>query len=170
MHNARVYIEPYNPEWPKKFAAEKGVIEETLGSWIVGGVHHVGSTSVPGLPAKPIVDIQVGVKNLEEARACIPLLESVGYCYAPYRPYIHWFCKPSPTHREFHVQLMEPTHEKWGARLAFRDYLRTHPATAKEYAVLKEKLAEKFRDDREGYTESKGQFIASVLEKTSKNQ
>lgn len=167
MQNEQVYIEPYNPEWPKKFSSEKERIEKTLGSWIVGGVHHVGSTSVPGLPAKPIVDIQVGIKDLEEARACISLLESIGYCYYPYRPYMHWFCKPSPEHREFHLQLMEPAHPQWNARLTFRDYLRAHPETATEYAALKEELAEKFRDDRERYTKAKGQFVEDVLKKAS---
>lgn len=165
--NGEIRIERYNPVWPKKFLVEKKLIEETIGPWIDGGIHHVGSTAVPDLPAKPIVDIQVGVKNLKDAKACIPLLESIGYCYYPYRPYMHWFCKPSPLHRELHVQLMEPTHPQWNARLAFRDYLRTHPETAKEYAMLKEKLAEKFRDDREAYTEAKGTFIESVMKKAA---
>jgi GrpB-like predicted nucleotidyltransferase (UPF0157 family) len=163
--NEQIRIESYNVVWPKKFASEKKCIEKTIAPWIVGGIHHVGSTSVPGLSAKPIVDIQVGIKNLEEARACIPLLEGIGYCYYPYRLYMHWFCKPSPSHREFHVQLMELAHPQWKARLAFRDYLRSHPETAKEYATLKREMAERFRNNREGYTEAKGQFVESVLKK-----
>ncbi len=165
MQDEEVTIEPYDPQWPKKYEVEKRLLEKTLGSWIDGGVHHVGSTAVPNLAAKPIIDILIGVKNLEEAKACIPLLESIGYCYAPYRPHIHWFCKPSPAHREFHLQLMESTHREWHARFVFRDFLRMHPETIVEYATLKTTLAEKFRNDREAYTEAKNEFVESILRK-----
>ena len=142
----KVHIESYNPIWPKKFITEKKLIEEKIAPWIEGGIHHVGSTAIPGLPSKAIVDIMVGVKNLEEAKACISILETIGYCYHPYRPYMHWFCKPTPAHREFHLQLMEPTNSQWKARLYFRNYLRTNPEVAQEYAKLKMQLAEKFPD------------------------
>ena len=168
--NEPVHLKPYNAAWPKKFAIEKKLIEKTISAWVDGGIHHVGSTAIPDLSAKPIIDIMVGVKNLEKAKECIPLLEAIGYCYYPYRPYMHWFCKPSPAHREFHLQLMEPEHPQWSARLAFRDYLRVHPETAKEYAMLKEKLAEKFRDDREAYTEAKTKFVESVVEKAKRSE
>ncbi|TSC57611.1 MAG: protein of unknown function UPF0157 [Candidatus Peregrinibacteria bacterium Greene0416_19] len=165
MLNEQIHIESYDPAWASKFVTEKKKIEDTIAPWMEGGIHHVGSTPVPGLSAKPIIDIMAGVKNLEEARACIPLLEEIGYCYHPYRPYMHWFCKPSPAHREFHLQLMESSHPQWHARLAFRDYLRAHPETAEEYATLKKELAGKFRDDREAYTDAKGKFVESVVQK-----
>jgi GrpB-like predicted nucleotidyltransferase (UPF0157 family) len=126
-------------------------------------VHHVGSTAVPGLAAKPIVDIMVGVRDLEEARAAIPVLEAERYCYFPYREYFHWFCKPSPEHREFHMYLIEPTHPQWRARLAFRDWLRAHPETAAEYEALKRELADEHHDDREAYTDAKAEFVERVV-------
>ena len=158
-----IHLELYDPEWSDKFQREKGLIEDTLGSWIQGGVHHVGSTAVKGLSAKPIVDIMVGIENLEKAKECTPLLESIQYNYSPYKPQqMLWFCKPSPAHREFHLYLMESTHPEWTARLAFRDYLINHSDIAQEYVLLKTKLAKEFIDDREAYTQGKNDFIKSI--------
>ncbi len=161
-----IHIVSYDPSWSDKFEEEKRLIEKTLGSWIVGGVHHVGSTSVPGLSAKPVIDIMVGVKNLEEAKPCIDLLAKIQYMYFPYRPEImHWFCKPSLEHRTHHLYLMVPTSREWKARLAFRDCLRTDTETRQKYEELKSSLANKFRNDREAYTEAKTEFIKSVVNK-----
>jgi GrpB-like predicted nucleotidyltransferase (UPF0157 family) len=160
-----IYLKQYDPNWPKKFETEKLLVEKTLGPWIVDSVHHVGSTAVSNLSAKPIIDIMVGVENLEKAQACIPLLEQIGYVYFPYKPEVmHWFCKPSPAHREFHLYLMEPGSQSWTARLTFRNHLRTNPQTAAQYQALKEKLALKFTNDREAYTEAKAAFIRSVIQ------
>lgn len=166
MAEGQIHLEEYNPSWQAKFASEKKLIEQALASWISGDIEHVGSTAVSGLIAKPIIDIMVGVKNLEEAKACIPLLEKIGYVYAPYRTdRMHWFCKPSPEHREYHLYLIEPAHPEWKARIAFRDYLREHPETAKEYAALKENLARQYENDREAYTEGKAAFVKSIVDK-----
>jgi GrpB-like predicted nucleotidyltransferase (UPF0157 family) len=165
-----IYLVEADPGWPDKFKAEKDLVEQTLGDWIDGGIHHVGSTAVLGLTAKPIIDIMVGVGNLAKSREAIPLLEEVGYCYFPYRPEImHWFCKPSPAHREFHLYLMEPGTSDWWARLAFRDYLRNHPEVAAEYVALKEALARQYSRDREAYTEAKSEFIRAVLNRAPEN-
>ena len=111
----------------------------------------------------------VGVKNLQEAKACIPILEKIGYLYAPYKSdRMHWFCKPSLEHREYHLYLIEPTHSEWKGRIAFRDYVKKHPNTAQEYVSLKKDLAIKFKDDREAYTEGKADFIQTVVEKALK--
>lgn len=161
-----VHIVKYDPSWPDKFESERKLVEQTLGEWIAGGIHHVGSTSVPNLSAKPIIDIMVGVKNLEEAKACIPLLETIQYCYFPYKSdQMIWFCKPSPYKRTHHLYLMETSHPQWAARLAFRDYLKTHKEEKKTYEQLKISLAEKFRDDREAYTDAKTEFVKSVVQK-----
>jgi len=159
----RVHVVDYDPAWPAKFEAERAVLERVVAPWLEGGVHHVGSTAVPGLAAKPVVDIMVGVRDLEEARAVIPRLAAESYCYFPYREYFHWFCKPSPQRRLFHMYLIEPVHPQWRARLAFRDWLRTHPDTASEYGALKHELAERHRDDREAYTEAKEAFVERVV-------
>ena len=161
----QIHLEPYDPNWVAKFESEKQLVTNVLGSWIKDGVHHVGSTAVSGLVAKPIVDIMVGVENLEKAKECIPLLENFQYHYFPYKPdQMLWFCKPSPEHREFHLYLIEPTHPEWTARLAFRDYLRNHSDIAQEYVLLKTQLAQKFIDDREAYTQGKTEFIRSITD------
>lgn len=166
MKDQDVHIVSYDPHWIAKFEAEKLLLQDLLGTWIHNGIHHVGSTSIPGVDAKPIIDILIGIENLKDTKQCIPLLERIGYCYFPYRSDVMiWFCKPSPEHREFHLQLMEPTEPLWEERFLFRDYLRKHPEVANEYATLKKQLAEKFRQDREAYTNAKTDFIQSILQK-----
>lgn len=87
--------------------------------------------------------------------------------YFPYRPeQMHWFCKPSPAFRTHHLHLVPLGSKHWYERLAFRDYLRGNPATAKEYAELKLRLATQYKFDREGYTEAKGPFIQRILQPT----
>jgi GrpB-like predicted nucleotidyltransferase (UPF0157 family) len=84
-------------------------LEAAIGDWIVGGIHHVGSTAVPGLEAKPIIDILIGVEDLESSRACFHHLSALHYHYAPYRAAeMHWFCKPEPAHRTHHLHLVRP--------------------------------------------------------------
>ena len=159
-----VVIVEYDPAWPAGFEAEQQLLLATLGPDVAGGIHHVGSTAVHGLAAKPIIDIMVGVRDLETARPCIGLLAALDYHYAPYRPTImHWFCKPSPNRRTHHLALIEYGSAEWNARLAFRDFLRTHPATAADYADLKRRLAETCRNDREGYTDGKSEFVRRVV-------
>ena len=94
------------------------------------------------------------------------MLEKIGYNYFPYRKReMHWFCKPSMEHREYHVHLVTYNGKTWKERLAFRNYLRTHPDTRQEYEALKKSLAQTYRDDREAYTESKTRFIRLVVAK-----
>jgi GrpB-like predicted nucleotidyltransferase (UPF0157 family) len=158
-----IHLVSYDPSWPSRFETEHRLLTETLGDWVQGGIHHVGSTAVPGLAAKPVIDIMIGVRNLEQARACIPILDRVGYCYFPYRDYMHWFCKPSPYHRTHHLYLMEPAGPHWQARLAFRDHMRRNPEARAEYERLKFRLATAFRNDREAYTDGKKEFVNAVV-------
>ena len=160
-----VEIVPYDPEWPECFARERDVLQPRLGAVVAGGIQHIGSTAVPGLPAKPIIDVMVGVRSLDEARACFAALAAIGYCHWPYRPWQHWFCKPSPSERTYHLHLLAPAHPQFAARLAFRDYLRAHTDTAVAYAALKLELATRYRSDREAYTEAKGAFVRCIVER-----
>lgn len=161
---APVEIVRYDASWPRRFTEERDLLAQTLGHWIVGSIEHVGSTAVPGLDAKPVIDIMVGVQDLESSRAAIPVAERLGYSYAPYRPDVmHWFCKPSPAYRTHHLHLVPFQSRKWIEPIAFRDYLRAHSETATEYAVLKRSLADRFKFDRERYTEEKGPFIENIL-------
>jgi GrpB-like predicted nucleotidyltransferase (UPF0157 family) len=157
-------IVSYDAAWPDLFERERVSITDTIGEWIVGGIEHVGSTAVPGLAAKPVIDIMIGVESLERSRAAIPRLAAIGYLYAPYRADVmHWLCKPSLTLRTHHAHLVPFASDLWHERLAFRDHLRTHPDTAAEYARLKQLLAQRHREDREAYTEAKGSFVARVV-------
>lgn len=129
------------------------------------GYTHVGSTAVPGLAAKPVIDILVGVDDLSSSRACVEPLAAVGYVYAPYRPdEMHWFCKPDPSRRTHHLHLVPAGSPRFRAELAFRDHLRSHPDACAGYAALKWQLAARFEHDREAYTEAKADFIRAVLE------
>ena len=121
------------------------MLEAAIGTWIVDGVHHVGSTSVPGLDAKPIIDILVGVEDLESSRACFGALADLRYSYAPYRAeQMHWFCKPDPNRRTHHLHLVPVASRRYRDELAFRDRLRASPETAAAYAELKHRLARRF--------------------------
>ena len=160
-----VRIAPYDPRWPARFEEERAALADVIGDWVVGGIHHVGSTAVPGLDAKPVIDILVGVSDLPSTRECIEPLAQVGYVYAPYRAgEMHWFCKPDPARRTHHLHLVPTGSRRFREELAFRDYLRSHPEVAAEYAALKVKLAARLGSDREEYTEAKEGFIRAVLD------
>lgn len=165
-----IRLEPPDPSWSQKFEGERSLVERTLGDSIQGGVHHVGSTAIPGIAAKPIVDMMVGVQNLERARACIPLLAWIGYEHlATLDASMLWFCKPSLEHRIYHLYLVEPTTQEWTARLAFRDYLRSHAEARQAYEDLKVRLARQHKDDRAAYTNEKGAFVSDIVRRALAN-
>jgi GrpB-like predicted nucleotidyltransferase (UPF0157 family) len=162
-----VRIVPYDPVWPDRFKGEKALLERSIATWITGGIHHVGSTAVPGLAAKPVIDILVGVEDLLSSRDCIEELAKLEYRYAPYRAdEMHWFCKPDPSRRTHHLHLVPSGSRRYRAELAFRDALRARPELAGEYAALKQRLAAAHAADREAYTEGKRDFIAKALGST----
>ena len=137
-----------------------------IGEWVIGGIHHVGSTAVPGLEAKPIIDVLVGVRDLDESRACFEPLARLDYMYAPYlSDEMHWFCKPHPSRRSHHLHLVPADSGRFRQELAFRECLRASPQLAKEYAALKRDLAGRFERDREAYTDAKGAFVRRALER-----
>jgi GrpB-like predicted nucleotidyltransferase (UPF0157 family) len=105
-----------------------------------------------------------GVRTLEDSRPSIEAVKTLQYHYFPYRSdLMHWFCKPSPSARTHHLHLVPVGSQLWTDRLAFRDYLKSHPETAADYSALKEHLAEAHRLDREAYTEAKTSFVRQVL-------
>ncbi len=158
-----VEIVPYDAAWPGLFEDERRKILDAIGPWLAGPVEHIGSTAVPGLAAKPVIDIMAGVASLDASRPAVPVLAVLGYCYFPYRPDAeHWFCKPSPAFRTHHLHLVPLDSPQWSGALAFRDYLRLHPGTAAEYQELKTRLAREFHLDREAYTDAKGPFITRI--------
>jgi GrpB-like predicted nucleotidyltransferase (UPF0157 family) len=160
-----IRLAAYDPRWPGPFAEEAARLADVIGRWATGGIHHVGSTAVPGLVAKPVIDILVGVDGLEESLPCIDLLAPLYYMCFPYLPHeMHWLCKPNPSRRTHHLHLVPTESERFSAELSFRDYLRTHAARAHEYEQLKRTLATSHRHDREAYTAGKAEFVQSTLD------
>jgi GrpB-like predicted nucleotidyltransferase (UPF0157 family) len=158
-----VEVVPYDPRWPALFAEERAVLERVLAPWLVHGVHHIGSTSVPGLAAKPVLDMMAGVRDLAASAAAVPVLSGLSYVHAPHRPRALWFFKPTreaPTHA---LHLTAPGSDLWRERLAFRDALRAEERLRTDYQSLKQRLAAAHPDDLAAYTAGKREFVARVL-------
>ena len=163
-----IVVSDYDPNWPALFEQESIRIGKALGSFALA-IEHVGSTAVPGLPAKPIIDLSVGVASLEEASGrCIGPIEKLGYVHMP--EYASWlpgelfFRKGPPGPWTHHVHLMEPSHPRWEALLVFRDYLRAHPAACLRYAEAKRASVRRWSDDGWAYTEAKTAVVLDILE------
>jgi len=164
MKRAPVVLTEYDPEWASKFEAEKEFLLQVIGDWICGSVEHVGSTAIPGLIAKPVIDIMFGVKSLEESRPTIDILINNGYEHSAYKTDVmHWFCKPNDAFRTHHLHLIPYKSPLWQERIQFRELLRSDGRIAREYAELKKNLAIKYKDDRETYTLKKWPFIEKEL-------
>lgn len=167
-----ILIVPYSLAWPKMFEDEAAFLRRKLPQDLVKRIEHFGSTAVPGLSAKPIIDILVEVTSLEETKKrVVPILEAEGYEYfwrptiGNQPPYYAWFIKrDAKGNRTHHIHMVEADSELWD-RLYFRDYLRQFPAEAKKYDDLKRKLSEKHPSDRVKYTEEKSDFITSITKK-----
>jgi GrpB-like predicted nucleotidyltransferase (UPF0157 family) len=162
-----VEIADPDPAWADRFAEQRVVVEELLRSWLTGPVEHIGSTAVPGLRAKPVVDMLAPVGSLPEARAAVPVLADAGWLLWPEDPRGHyrlWLLRPRPEARTHHLQVVEAEHTHARALLAFRDALRADGGLRREYARLKERLAEQHRDNRNAYTNAKGDFIQRALQ------
>ena len=166
-----VEIVDYDPRWPDLFAAEASLLRNVLPSDAFIAIEHAGSTAIPGVAAKPIIDIFVAVPSIADAkRTLIEPIRAIGYVYWEDNPNPErmFFCKGMPpfgARRTHHVHLCEPSSEHWSRPLLFRDYLRQHPDQARAYVALKHDLAERFRDDREGYTAAKEAFVLDIVVK-----
>jgi GrpB-like predicted nucleotidyltransferase (UPF0157 family) len=169
-----VAVVPYDPRWPEMFLLEKEHLLSCLPAELVRRVEHFGSTAVPGLAAKPVIDMLVEVAGLEATRVLIaPVLGAQGYEYfwRPTRgddgpPFYAWFIKRDPTSgiRTHHIHMVEASFREHWDRLLFRDYLTAHPEAAREYQELKFQLASAFPNDRVAYTEGKTEFVIRVTE------
>ena len=169
-----VALVPYDPRWPELFRREKEHLMSCLPADLVRRVEHFGSTAVPGLAAKPVVDMLVEVSDLEATRARIaPVLEARGYDYfwrpthgddGP--PFYAWFIKrdSGTAIRTHHIHMVEANFVEHWDRLLFRDYLIAHPAATREYQALKFRLASEHPNDRVAYTEGKTEFVVRVTE------
>ena len=160
-----VEITEYNPEWPRVFEREAAAILKACRPWITN-VHHIGSTSVPGLAAKPVLDIvPVAVTPAECAKA-VPEMKNLGYRYRGENgiPGRFYFDRLVDGRTVVHAHMLPVGHLQVRQHLVFRDYLRTHPDAARDYEQLKRTLASKYRDDRPAYTQAKAEFTSGIIE------
>lgn len=159
-----VIIVHYNPDWPVQFEAERARLLVVFAQLDVV-IEHVGSTAVPGLGAKPIIDIMVGVSRLADVEGRIPELEAHGYEYVPQYeeqlPERRYFRKPRSIPK-YHLHCVVEQSDFWIRHLVFRDYLRAHPESAAAYFALKQTLAA--THGKREYTEAKSPFIESILD------
>ena len=164
-----IKVSDYDPAWPRMFAEESAKLRAVLGRLVVE-IEHIGSTAVPGLPAKPVIDLLVGVSSLEQARArCIKPLQALGYDYIPeYEAFLPgglFFRRMSSAGVGHHLHVMEPANPRWKRLVVFRDHLRAHPRAARTYGDLKRALAARCRDDIAAYRTAKHDFVEKATEK-----
>ena len=166
VHQEAVIVVPYDPKWPGLYAQEA----ERLLALFSGTstlAEPIGSTAVPGLGGKPVMDILLGVYEFRDVEERVSGLEALGYRYIPEFeeeiPDRRFFIKSHSGVRTHHLHVVELSGEHWRHHLLLRDYLRAHPKICQEYEQVKIALAEKFKDDRAAYTEGKSGFLKKIL-------
>ena len=160
-----VEIVEYDPEWPMVFEREAKAILEQCRPWITD-VHHIGSTSVPGLAAKPVLDMMPVAVNPDEGAKAVSKMTALGYLYRGDNgiPGRFYFDRVVGGRTVAHVHMFPASHPDVRKHLVFRDHLRAHADVARDYERLKRTLASKYRDDRRAYTDAKAEFISGVIE------
>lgn len=162
QRDEEVRIEEYDPSWPDEFVRERGkILVEFEGEPLE--IEHIGSTAVPSLAAKPIIDILMGVRDITKVDSYGERLGCMGYVYQwqEDEPDRVFFRKGMP--RTHHLHIVEHGGETWHRHILFRDILRMRDEMRREYEALKKKLVTEFREDREGYSESKSGWIDALL-------
>ncbi len=167
-----VVLSSYNPDWQALFEAEKFEILRILKDK-AKRIEHFGSTAVPGLEAKPTIDILVEIPEAQEIKTqIIEMMTSNGYhfiprndCPPPYLMFVKGYSLKGYDGQAYHIHMAEKTHEGLWERLYFRDYLRAHQHIGRAYEKLKRRLANRYRNDREAYTKGKSGFIKKVTAK-----
>jgi GrpB-like predicted nucleotidyltransferase (UPF0157 family)/broad-specificity NMP kinase len=171
LKRGTVKLASHNPKWKELFKEEKRLLKRTFGDVVIA-IEHIGSTAIPGIPAKPIIDMDVGVKSLKIARNMKEKFEKLGYKHRPFMPgrtkeELKWqelYVKGSEEKRTFHAHVTVYGNDYWKNDLLFCAYLRKNPARAKQYAKLKQALVKKYGKDRRKYTKNKEQFIRETLQ------
>lgn len=168
-----VIVMPYQDHWPQAFALEHQALLSALSHTAVA-LHHIGSTAVPGLAAKPIIDMLLEVSDLAQLDACADALAKLGYIAKGENGIAgrRYFYKNSPSsvpQRSHHLHAFVCGATEVRQHLLFRDFLRANPTTATEYAALKSALAQQFADNPAGYQDGKNAFIAKTLQQALKN-
>lgn len=165
LQRGTVEVVAYDAQWAEEFVREKQRLLDALGERVLA-IEHIGSTSVPGLAAKPIIDMIAAVKAFDDVEQLIQPLKELGYEYMPERMFAtrKFFPKGPRTSRTHHLNfVLVDDPEQWVQPLAFRDYWRTHTDARDTYAALKQQLAKAHSDDRTAYTAAKTEFIRGIL-------
>jgi GrpB-like predicted nucleotidyltransferase (UPF0157 family) len=161
-----IRLVPYQAEWPIAFAAAQRRLL-ALFPQDLRALEHIGSTAIPGMPAKPIVDLLAGVDSMAVADELFEQVLAHGYttsrAFNEMLPDRRWFMRSVNGHRTHHLHIVVLGGPTWYKHLLFRDRLRSNAALAQSYARLKSELAARFEHDREAYTDAKSEFVASVL-------
>ena len=158
-----ISVVPWDPRWESKFEAMRGRLAQALGEQALR-IEHVGSTSIAGLPAKPVVDIQISVPNVDDTDVYRSPIEEHGFALRYIEAGHRYFRPPPGIPRDYQVHVCQVGSEWERDHLLFRDFLRTHPGEAAEYGRLKMRLAMQNNQDRIQYNDDKGPFIVAVLE------
>jgi len=160
----QIIIEGYQPDWPQKFEEEKQQLSTVLPD--ASMIEHIGSTAVPGLAAKPVIDIMIGLADFAVANELVPRIVEFQYEYLQFieseMPYRRFFRKFQGEERTHHIHMVAIGSEFWNRHLAFRNYLRSHDEAAAQYAALKRELAQREWDDMNDYADAKTTFIRSI--------
>jgi GrpB-like predicted nucleotidyltransferase (UPF0157 family) len=161
-----VELLPHCPEWDMLARAEADRIVRACDGRVVA-VEHIGSTAVPELSAKPILDLMPGIRRLEDGPPTIPAMEGLGYiCRGEYGiPGRLFFQKMRGDLRMVHAHMFVTGVDDWDRHILFRDHLRTHPDATRAYEELKTALAARYPNDRDAYTDAKGEFILGIVER-----
>ena len=166
-----VRVVPYNPDWLKCFQAERDLLRSALGAKVLE-IRHIGSTAIPGMPAKPIIDILVAVRNLVDVSDFVNALVRLGYEDKGDGGIVgrRYFVKGTEARRTHHLNFYEMNSSGWATHILFCEYLKSHNDVAKEYADLKLTLAKNFPTDRASYTNGKEQFVTAVVERAANEE
>lgn len=164
-----VKVLEYSPDWENEYLKEKTVLKDALKNYTVD-IQHVGSTAIVGCSAKPIIDIAIGVPNLEYGKKLIPILQKIGYHYDGRNDFgVRYFLKKCKNDVETHFIHIEDKNSRiWQNHIVFRDYMNLNLEKITEYSNLKQILAQKFCSDRKSYTKAKETYIAKTIDEALK--
>ena len=162
LENNVVSLNDYTPLWADLYREEEGRIRAAVGHLIVD-LQHIGSTAIPGIKAKPILDMMAGVTQLEKAILCKAPLEAIGYDYIADADIANDYVFGKGVARTHYLHVVEYGGAKWINHLCFRDRLRSDPELAQAYGRLKEELSREFSDSRAKYHDAKSKFISAVV-------
>jgi len=164
LPRGEVFLVPWTEEWAKEFLLEKEVIQNEIGNYVLD-IHHIGSTAVKGISAKPIIDIAVEIKKFNYGEYCVNPLKKLGYSYGGTNilPDRHYFYKGEPRTHQIHMYQVENKYLK--EQLKFRDYLRKNDNARMEYQALKVKLSKAHKHNKYKYADEKTNFVKSILKR-----